>query len=332
MPRIRPSVLPKRPDEQDPDRKQGRRPTAARRRRAAGSAFPLTIALRRASDARGADIAIRDGCTRTYVRVEQEGELRRAARPQRLLVPRRGLAAGGAGGAGGGARLHGARAHRPRRRLRLARVRARGEAPRRPADHRRRGDARRRLARHAARRDAAGLREPLPAAHRRARADAAEGGAGAAAAVARPVAARGAARGARLPLRLRAARARRPRPERGRAARRVFGRDRFFVELQRPYERGDARRNAALRELAETLRVPTVATGDVHAHDARRAVLQDVLVAIRCRTSLDGCERERRGNHECVLAAPAGHARALPGRPRRRRAHRRARRAARRST
>ena len=33
-------------------------------------------------------------------------------------------------------------------------------------------------------------------------------------------------------------------------------------------------------------------------------MLQDVLVAIRCRTSLDGCERERRGNHECVLSAP----------------------------
>src|SRR5881396_22367 len=28
---------------------------------------------------------------------------------------------------------------------------------------------------------------------------------------------------------------------------RAFGRDRFFVELQRPYERGDARRNAILR-------------------------------------------------------------------------------------
>jgi error-prone DNA polymerase len=85
----------------------------------------------------------------------------------------------------------------------------------------------------------------------------------------------------------------------------AFGRDRFFVELQRPYERGDARRNAALRHLAESLHVRTVATGDVHAHDVRRAALQDVLVAVRCRTSLDGCERERRGNHECVLAAPA---------------------------
>ncbi len=85
---------------------------------------------------------------------------------------------------------------------------------------------------------------------------------------------------------------------------RVFGRESFFVELQRPYERGDTRRNAALRDLAETLNVQTVVTGDAHAHDARRAALQDVLVAIRCRTSLDGCERERRGNHECILASP----------------------------
>jgi len=78
----------------------------------------------------------------------------------------------------------------------------------------------------------------------------------------------------------------------------------FYVELQRPYERGDVRRNARLQELAETIRVPTVATGDVHAHHIRRARLQDVLVAIKSRTSLDGCERERRGNHESVLLAP----------------------------
>ena len=94
---------------------------------------------------------------------------------------------------------------------------------------------------------------------------------------------------------------------------RAFGRDRFYVELQRPYERGDARRNAALRDLAETLGVRTVATGDVHAHDPRRAALQDVLVAIRCRTSLDGCERERRGNHESVLAAPDDLRERFPG-------------------
>ena len=37
---------------------------------------------------------------------------------------------------------------------------------------------------------------------------------------------------------------------------RAFGRDRFYVELQRPYERGDARRNARLRDLAEHARRP----------------------------------------------------------------------------
>jgi error-prone DNA polymerase len=84
----------------------------------------------------------------------------------------------------------------------------------------------------------------------------------------------------------------------------AFGRDRFYVELQRPYERGDARRNALLRDLAAALGVGTVATGDVHAHDPRRGPLQDVLVAIRNRASLDGCERERRGNREFVLRAP----------------------------
>jgi error-prone DNA polymerase len=86
---------------------------------------------------------------------------------------------------------------------------------------------------------------------------------------------------------------------------RAFGRDRFYIEFQRPYERGDVRRNARLRELAETLGVRTVATGDVHAHDRSRATLQDVLVAVRCRTSLEGCERERRGNHESVLLSTA---------------------------
>ena len=79
---------------------------------------------------------------------------------------------------------------------------------------------------------------------------------------------------------------------------RAFGRERFFVELQRPYERGDVRRHMMLRDLAERLRVETVATGNVHAHAPRRTLLQDTLVAIRCRTSLDGCERERRGNRE----------------------------------
>ena len=58
--------------------------------------------------------------------------------------------------------------------------------------------------------------------------------------------------------------------------------------------------------------MPTVATGDVHAHHPRRARLQDALVAIRNRTSLDGCEQERRGNHEAVLLSPGEMEERLP--------------------
>ncbi|HUK97527.1 MAG TPA: error-prone DNA polymerase [Gaiellaceae bacterium] len=86
----------------------------------------------------------------------------------------------------------------------------------------------------------------------------------------------------------------------------------FYVELQRPFERGDARRNTQLQDLAEQLGVPTVATGDVHVHHERRSELQDVLVAIRHRASLDGSERERRGNHESVLLPPAAMLERLP--------------------
>ena len=85
----------------------------------------------------------------------------------------------------------------------------------------------------------------------------------------------------------------------------AFDRDRFYVELQRPYERGDVRRNAALRDLAEAIRVEAVVTGDVHAHRPRRTALQDVLVAIGHRSTLDGSEPERRGNRECVLRPAA---------------------------
>ena len=86
---------------------------------------------------------------------------------------------------------------------------------------------------------------------------------------------------------------------------RAFGPERFYVELQRPFERGDAGRNALLRDLAEHAGVETVVTGNVHAHHPRRTALQDVLVAIRHNTSLESCEAARRGNRESILRAPA---------------------------
>jgi error-prone DNA polymerase len=85
----------------------------------------------------------------------------------------------------------------------------------------------------------------------------------------------------------------------------AFGPDRFRVELQRPYWRRDRARNRWLTGLAERLRVPCVATGDVHSHSRRRALVQDALVAVRLGTTLEGCEPRRRGNSSSALASPA---------------------------
>jgi error-prone DNA polymerase len=85
----------------------------------------------------------------------------------------------------------------------------------------------------------------------------------------------------------------------------AFGRDAFRIELQRPLARHDRARNRGLASLAERLNIPTVATGDVHAHAPERARLQDAFVAIREHTTLDASEPLRRGNHAHVLATPA---------------------------
>ncbi|MEA2158310.1 MAG: error-prone polymerase, partial [Solirubrobacteraceae bacterium] len=85
----------------------------------------------------------------------------------------------------------------------------------------------------------------------------------------------------------------------------AFGRERFRIELQRPFHRHDRARNRRLAALAGRLGVPCVATGNVHAHARARAPLQDALVAVRVHQTLDACEPERRGNHSHVLATPA---------------------------
>ena len=178
-------------------------------------------------------------------RVRQTRAVRRAARTLGVLVPRRRVAARGARRARGRARLRRARAHRPRRRLRLARVRARREALRRPPDHRRRGDARRRRPRHAALRDAGGLREPLPASSpTRTRARACPAGSASCcrpgrASTSSPSMPKGSSRSPAARGTGSASSTRTPR--RGSRARFPGA---FYVELQRPYERGDARRNA----------------------------------------------------------------------------------------
>ncbi len=91
----------------------------------------------------------------------------------------------------------------------------------------------------------------------------------------------------------------------GRRLATAFGRERFRVELQRPFWRHDRSRNRWLSALAERLGVPCVATGDVHMHDASRAALQDVLCSVRLGGTLEETEPRRRGNGTAYLASPA---------------------------
>ncbi len=91
----------------------------------------------------------------------------------------------------------------------------------------------------------------------------------------------------------------------GRRLEAAFGRERFRVELQRPLWRRDRARNRWLAQLAERLGVPCVATGNVHMHERGRAALQDALVAVRLRGSLEETEPLRRGNWTAHLLPPA---------------------------
>jgi error-prone DNA polymerase len=84
----------------------------------------------------------------------------------------------------------------------------------------------------------------------------------------------------------------------------AFGRERFRVELQRPYWRHDRARNRWLTQVASRLDVPCVATGNVHSHSRRRARLQDAFVAIGLGQTLEESEPQRRGNRSSALVSP----------------------------
>jgi error-prone DNA polymerase len=94
-----------------------------------------------------------------------------------------------------------------------------------------------------------------------------------------------------------------------------FGPQNVVVELQHNLVFGDTRRLAELSRLASYVQLPTVATGNVHYHRRSRHRLQDVLTAIRHRTTLDGCHQERLPNSAFYLRSPeeaAAHFAAYP--------------------
>ena len=84
----------------------------------------------------------------------------------------------------------------------------------------------------------------------------------------------------------------------------VFGRERFYVEIQRNAVRGDRDLSRALCDIADAAGLSVVATGDVHYHRRERHRLHDILVAIRHRATLDGSHTVRRSNSEFFLRPP----------------------------
>jgi error-prone DNA polymerase len=84
-----------------------------------------------------------------------------------------------------------------------------------------------------------------------------------------------------------------------------FGAENFYLELQRNYVLGDDRRVEALIQLAHRLGLRYVATNNAHYHVGERHRLQDVLVAIRHRTTLQASHALRRENAEYYLKSPA---------------------------
>lgn len=83
-----------------------------------------------------------------------------------------------------------------------------------------------------------------------------------------------------------------------------FGTENVVVELQQNYVFGDTRRVAGLVELANQLGVRYAATGNVHYHVQERHRLQDVVVAIHNRATLDTSHQQRRANAQFQLKSP----------------------------
>lgn len=83
-----------------------------------------------------------------------------------------------------------------------------------------------------------------------------------------------------------------------------FGRDNVVVELQQNFVFGDTPRIHHLVDLANRFGVRYAATGNVHYHMKERHRLQDVVVAIANRATLDTSHRQRRPNAEFHLRRP----------------------------
>ncbi|MCI0398545.1 MAG: error-prone DNA polymerase [Chloroflexi bacterium] len=87
----------------------------------------------------------------------------------------------------------------------------------------------------------------------------------------------------------------------GRHYRELFGREQFWIELQRHFIPGEEAMLASLVAMASYLRLGCVATNNVHYAIQEGHRLQDILVCIRHRTTLDVSRQLRRPNSEYYL-------------------------------
>lgn len=83
-----------------------------------------------------------------------------------------------------------------------------------------------------------------------------------------------------------------------------FGADNVVVELQQNYVFGDTTRIKRLVDLADHFGVRYAATGNVHYHVHERHRLQDVVVSIANRATLDTSHQQRRANAQFQLKTP----------------------------
>jgi error-prone DNA polymerase len=84
-----------------------------------------------------------------------------------------------------------------------------------------------------------------------------------------------------------------------------FERENFYIELQQNLVHGDTDRCRRLVDLARAHGLRYVATNDVHYHERDRHRLQDVMVAIRNRSTLEASHQLRRENSEYYLKSSA---------------------------
>ena len=85
-----------------------------------------------------------------------------------------------------------------------------------------------------------------------------------------------------------------------------YGPGAVYVELNRNFLQGDAKRNRELAGLARETGVPVVASNDVHYHTPERSRLHDALVAARLNTTIDQALPHLLPNHNFALKSQAG--------------------------